>query len=176
MKSRMWIGALTFALMLAILPRAARADEAMTAGGMEPASMLESNVATGPLNKLLKDKNLALNPDQIKQIEAIKADLKAKNQPLKDKIHATPGAPAENMNDMKNMTKEQRKKAAEEHQAWRKQHPELDPTFKEIKANRQAAWQQATAVLTPDQLAVVNAKMGEMKGKAGGMGKSGKTK
>jgi len=174
MKSRMWIGALTLALLLSILPRVSRADEKMPAGGMDPASMIESNVATGPLNKLLKDKNLALNPDQIKQIEAIKADLKAKNQPLRDKIHATPGAPPEN--DMKNMTKEQKKKAAQEHQAWRKQHPELDPTFNEIKANRAAAWQQATAVLTPDQLAVVNAKMGDMKKKAGGMGKSGATK
>ena len=179
MDIRRWTGAAAIAGLLVVVPGISRAGEAMMGvDAHDEASMIEGkDVASGPLNRLLKDKKLDLTADQVTKITAIQADLKTKNQPLKDKIQATPGAPASrNKEDMKKMSKAEKTKAAEDAKAWRKAHPELDPVFQEMKTNRKAAWDQAMAVLTPEQQAVVKQKVDDMKKKSGDVSKANKAK
>ena len=179
MDIKRWTAAAAIAGLIGVVPGISRAGEAMMgADAHDESALIEGkDVASGPLNRLLKDKKLDLTADQVTKITAIQADLKTKNQPLKDKIQATPGAPASrNKEDIKKMSKAEKMKAADEAKAWRKAHPELDPVFQEMKTNRKAAWDQALAVLTPDQQAVVKQKVDDMKKKSGDVNKANKAK
>jgi Spy/CpxP family protein refolding chaperone len=153
--NRIGLGVVAAAIALACVAQAnaasSKADAASSKGTDAAASKSNAGGDPASIQRMIAWKEkLGLSEEQSAQLRTIRVELREKNQPLQQQVDQVLG-PRPKPDEVRAMSKSEKKKLAEQRKAAWQQHPELKPVGEQIRANRQAAKERALAVLTPEQ-------------------------
>lgn len=115
-----------------------------------------------PIARLLANKDrIGLTSDQVSRLEAIRSELRAKNEPLFEQVRTTLG-----FDGQKRPMRKWRNEMTPEQQAeWKQKREAVRPIMEQIRANHREAREASLAVLTPEQVEKLKAERAERREK-----------